>query len=382
MNRLLLFSLVVALLGLNGCGTGASFRPLTTGNLAFYNGATKTSRESVRFHVGRSAEDTWHVSPSKMTVTIKAIKFLQEGDDADDSSDSIPVTNCTATYDRASTSLIKLTDCAISVPTGTYVGVHIEYGTDYETVIDDPAGFYTDPAAPYKISTTAPAGGAQPVTLTDSNSNGGFSQMSTYFPTPLTVAEGTQPQVYVVFDPTHWLAVQLSGGQVAQVRTSGNPPIVPSASGFSRASFYSDAGTTLAYSGGSSHEFLIFYGDAETPVSLNQPESKFICSESTSAPNVAFNYNGLDWGTFGMLGRDAASSLISWALAGETTKNNTAISGYRGVLSLQEKSTIGDISTVSFKCTTDVPLPASGRVYSTAPTFTADDTFSVTLLAQ
>ncbi len=39
--------------------------------------------------------------------------------------------------------------------------------------------------------------------MTDQNTT--FGQVTTYFPAPITVSEGSSPQLYVVFEPTHWI---------------------------------------------------------------------------------------------------------------------------------------------------------------------------------
>jgi hypothetical protein len=296
-----------------------------------------------------------------------------------------PLTGCTATYDRSAGSLVELSNCEFSAPTGSFGGLVLQYDTTYAVVLDDAqAGIYSDPTAGTGLSTAAPAQGAQPIQVKDQNTS--FGQVTTYFTAPLVIAADSIPQAYVVFDPTHWMIATLTGGTFSAPSMSGNPPIVATASAFGKAALYSNIGTTMSYrsdqcSKGTCESLLFLYGDAQTPVSVTWQDQD-LCSPTGGAPVVAFDGNGDRWGTYGMLGLDAASQTLAWA-SPAAFSSDELLTGYTGVYTLPAASTVGQTSTLKYRCTTDVPTPASsGTTYSTgAPSFVPDGEISLTLLA-
>ncbi len=397
MNHARATALLCALitLGCGGGGGGGENGSTVAGALKVLNGPTSTGA-SVNVARGTSGarravsawlvDGTYRLSPSKMTFAVTGVGLVPAGASRNDPQMNIhAMSGCTATYDRSQGSLALMTDCAVEVPTGSFDGIVLQYDPTYTVVMDDTeAGIYSDPSAPGGLTTTLPLGGPKPIQVTDQNQITLPGQIVTFFATPRTIAEGSTPQLYVVFDPTHWMIATLSGGAFAAPRMSGNPPIVPAASTFGKAAFYTNIGTTMSYNcdtclGNSCESLLFLYADATTPVSVTWQDHD-ICSMG-GAPVVAFNGNGTLWGTCGMLGLDADQTL-AWVSPAGFSSSTGAVTGYTGVYSMPALSSLGDTTDLQYKCTTTVPQPTSGTTYSSGPpVFTPDGTLSLTLLA-
>ncbi len=387
-----LAALLIAL-SVGGCGTGVSYST-ATGTLSILNGPTNMAATAASTGTGKSIsarltpDGDYALSPSKMTMTVTGIGFIPLGRNQNEVNIS-PVSGCTATYDRSVGSLAVLRASDITVPVGTFHGVVIRYSTTYTMVMNDStAGIYSDPSAPNLLTTTAPSGGGQPIQIRDQNSDQDFGHATTFFASPITIDEDSIPLVYVVFDPTHWVKAMLFNGSFSAPRMGGNPPIIPSISSFGKAAFYSNIGTAMSYRWDgrgidSGISLLFLYADATTPVSVTWQDHE-ICTPTPlggNVPVVAFNGNGTLWGTFGMLGLDANHTL-AWASPGGMSSDRSTITGYNGVFRMQEISTIGQTTVLSYQCTANVPQPASGPNYSSgAPDFTADGTLLLTLIA-
>jgi hypothetical protein len=385
------FALVFALTAVGCGGGGGESGPTVAGAVKVLNGPTSigvTSSARAAISVGLP-DGTYRLSPSRMTFSITGVGLVPAGASGSDVHVKIhSLSDCTASYDRSQGSLAVMTDCAVEAPTGSFGGIVLQYDPTYTVVMDDSeAGIYSDPSAPGGLTTTLPAGGAKPIQVTDQNQVTLPGQIVTYFTTPLTIAEGSTPQLYVVFDPTHWMVATLSGGSFAAgaPRMSGNPPIVPAASAFGKAALYTNIGTTMSYrsdgcSGNSCESLLFLYGDATTPVSVTWQDHD-ICTPMGGSPVVAFNGNGTLWGTCGMLGLDAQENL-AWVSPAGFSSSSGAVTGYTGVYSMPALSSLGETTSLAYKCTTTVPQPAAGTNYSSgAPAFTPDGTLSLTLLA-
>lgn len=386
---------VLATVSCGGGGGSGGNSPTVTGAVRVLNGATSTGvtanalrAASSHAVVGTGVPDgTYRLSPSRMTFAITGVALMPAGGTANDQLKIHAVSGCTATYDRSQGSLALMSNCAVDVPTGSFGGIILQYEPTYTVVMDDAeAGIYSDPSAPGGLTTTPPTGGAQPIQVTDQNQITLPGYIVTYFTTPLAIDESSTPQLYVVFDPTHWMIATLSGGSFATgaPRMAGNPPIVPAASAFGKAALYTNIGTTLSYNSnacpGSTCESLLFlYGDATTPVTVTWQDHD-LCSNGGNAPVVAFNGNGTQWGTAGMLGLDANLTL-AWASPAGFSQSTGAVTGYTGIYSMPAISILGNTTTLQYKCTSTVPQPESGTNYSSgAPVFTPDGTLSLTLL--
>ena len=133
------------------------------------------------------ADGHWALSPDQAHVTIDSLTF--QGATAGDVQ-VVMLSNCKPTYVRDQPALSPVLDCPFMIPAGTYVGMGIAVASTFDVLVDDAtAGFFTDPTAATKLSTTAPTGGAQFVSLTVSTgagTNGELSQQ-TYFSHPVTL---------------------------------------------------------------------------------------------------------------------------------------------------------------------------------------------------
>jgi hypothetical protein len=323
-----------------------------------------------------------------MTLTVTGIGFIPVGMTQYDNFKMIDVSGCTATFDRSLGSLTLLRTSGFTMPVGEFCGVSIRSRQTYTMVINDTvAGIYSDPASPGGLTTTPPAGGGQPIQIHDQNSEGGGETgpggSSTYFDNPITIDENSAPQVYVVFNPTHWIKAEYNNGQFSAPRMGGNPPIVPSISRFGKAAYYSNIGTSLSYnmmehhSADSAMSLLFLYADSLTPISVTWQVYN-LCSMSGGSA-VAYNGNGTLFGTFGLLGLDASHTLAWASPAGGGA--NGSFTAYNGVFRMPELSTIGQTTVLTYLCTSNIPQPVSGKNYSSgAPDFTPSGILTLTLL--
>jgi hypothetical protein len=389
MKKLSVVLLVAVLVA--GCGSGVTYSTMS-GSVKILNGSTGAvglHKSAVRKATTALALEngTYALAPSKMTLTVTGIGFIPVGMTQYDNFKMIDVSGCTATFDRSLGSLTVLRTSGFTMPVGTFCGVSVRCRQTYTMVINDTvAGIYTDPTSPSGLTTTPPAGGGQPIQIHDQNSESdgetGPGGSSTYFDNPITIDENSAPQVYVVFDPTHWVKADLNNGSFSAPRMGGNPPIVPSISRFGKAAYYSNIGTSLSYNMGnrsadSGMSLLFLYADSLTPISVTWQVYN-LCSTSGGSA-VAYNGNGTLFGTYGLLGLDASHTL-AWASPAGGGSNGTFTS-YNGVFRMPELSTIGQTTVLRYLCTSNVPQPVSGRNYSSgAPNFTPSGTLTLTLL--
>ena len=378
---ILLATIVVA-----GCAMETN-HPTATGKLSILNGPTAAApatRLSKKIASLSSLGGDYRLSPSKMTITITGVGYFPVGGNPMSAAISA-VSGCTATYDRSKGSLATLNTSDITVQTGTFGGVVIRYSNTYSVVIDDSAaGIYSEPTAPGKLVATPPSGGAQPIQVTDQNAGSEDGNSFICFASPVTIGTDSTPQVYVVFDPTHWLMTTISNGSFSPPRMSGNPPISPSVSKFGKAAFYSNIGTAMAYpwgvGAGGNVSLLFLYGDSATPVSVTWQDQAICPSSSDMNWVMAFNGNGTSLGTYGMLGLDANHTL-AWASPSGVSDDRKSITGYDGVFRMPEISTVGQTTVLSYLCTSTIPQPVSGPNYSSgAPDFVPAATLTMTLL--
>ena len=209
----LIISVSFILGSFSNCGKGVSFKPMTTGKMSFLNGATtavsftqNNNSSHTRKRFSAPSDGPWKLTPSRMTVSITGVGFLPEGSDPNSATGSVvDVSGCTATYDQSQPSLISLSNCPIQFPAGTYSAVTIAYSTTYQVLINDSAAsIYSDPTQPSGLNTTAPTGGAQFISVYDTNGNSPTNFMTSFLPTPVTISAAAPPQVYEVFNPIHW----------------------------------------------------------------------------------------------------------------------------------------------------------------------------------
>ncbi|MEK7400811.1 MAG: hypothetical protein AABZ80_00460 [Gemmatimonadota bacterium] len=384
-----------------GCDLFTSPKEKTTGTMHILNGVTSAGGAAVIASASPVSErpsnlladGQWRVTPQQMTVTITGVSFAKSGTSPSDlSRNEVNVSGCSGTYDQTKASLIQVSECAFAVEVGTYASVTIAYGTTYQVLIADAAAsIWSDPTAPTKLRSTLPAGGAALISVTDQNSTMATNYQTTYFPSPVAVSKENPPQLYVVFNPIHWMFSQANGGTPGVLTMGGNPPIIPALSNFGKAEFYSNLGSIQSFrasacAGNASacSSFLVLYSDVNTAQSVAHIDGDLqACNGTTGMPNVSFSQNGLSWGTFGMLGLDAGG-VLTWAMPGAMTSSNTGIQGYRGLAQMTAVSTLGGSTTLTYMCTTSPPAPVGGALnYSSGhPTFTPTGSVSLTLLAR
>jgi hypothetical protein len=397
MKPLRLAALLVASITLGcggGGGGGGGGGTKVKGALKVLNGPTTTgvgarpaSAPGLVGVVGLApAETTYRLSPATMTMTVTGVGLIPAGGSANDTK-LASLTGCTATYDRSKGSLAELSNCEVTAPTGSFDGVVVQYDPTFTVVVDDAeASIYSDPGVlPGGLTNSPPAGGAKAIQVRDQNQTSDLGQVATYFPAPITISEGSTPQLYVVFEPTHWMLTTLGGGGTFSAPSmGGNPPIVPAMSKFGKAALYSNIETTMSYPATGRDKtngmsLLFLYGDETTPVSVTWQDHT-ICPTTGSAPVVAFNGDGTRWGTFGRLGLDPGANL-AWVSAAGFDQTTGEVTGYSGVYKMPAGSAVGDETTLQYQCTTAVPPTTSGGTYSSgAPVFTPDGTVSLTLV--
>jgi hypothetical protein len=400
-----------------GCGTGVGYGISATAS--FLNGPTPTASSfTAQFERARAEEPnlaqprdrspsqgTWYLTPDRMTLTVISIAFIPVGGgSAFNSSSSV---NCTVTYDKSQATLSSLGDCPFQVPAGTYGGIQIQVSTMIQFTVNDTAnGFYTDPTAPHLITDTPPSGGAQSVSFnqaagcTQCGSGSNIATFQTGFASPITVSDSSHPKVFVVFDPVHWVTVPVSlGGVSGDLSVAGTGiPLIPSISPVSSVEYYSNVGTLGSFNLGSVGQatgikiYSTSAGPARADMIYGVPASNDgIAADSGCAQNMgnsAWPANPKDstpglpgsdafFGSGGYLGVDSSSNL-SWAFP-----TDFSYSSYAAVFSLPRVTGIGQSTTLSYECTSDVPAPSSGDTYSSgAPSFSASATRSLTLLTR
>ncbi|MBN2188251.1 MAG: hypothetical protein JW699_02265 [Chitinispirillaceae bacterium] len=385
------FIIILAAVAFIRCGSGVTYST-ASGNVNILNGPTSAAglaKSAVRKTTTALENGHYALAPSKMTLTVTGIGFIPVGMTQYDGFEMIDVSGCTATFDRDSGSLSLLRTSGFSMPVGTFCGVSIRIRQPFTMVINDTvAGIYSDPASSSGLTTTPPAGGGQPIQIQDQNysasdGDAGPGRCVTYFDNPISIDENSTPQVYVVFDPTHWIQAQYNNGQFSAPCMGGDVPIALSISRFGKAAYYSNIGTSLAYrmdnrSADSAMSLLFLYADSLTPISVTWTVHD-ICATSDNSCRVAYNGNGWRAGLWGMLGLDTSHTL-AWASPAPGGDNGT-ITAYIGVFRMPELSTVGQTTVLSYLCTSNIPQPVSGKNYSSgAPDFTPSGILTLTLL--
>jgi len=383
--------------GTSGGGSTDSSVSLT-GAATFYNGATSAAKTSMEFETreaphrdakkspaqSRSLPATagWNISPNQLTVTIPEIDFITSSG----GNVSALATTCTATYDSSKPSATQLGTCALTLASGTYVGVAITYNTTFQAVVNDTTNnIYSDPTQSSLLNTTAPSGGAQSVNVGfgGSGSAGTTNGSTTYFPTPQTFSATSTPTISIFIDPTHWLQTTFNGTLFSQTLSwTGGASIYANIGGAGKALLISDAGTT-----GNIHpmqgfnDFKIFYSDATTPAAVASTFKSCTTSGSVfsgawnSAPQTTCTSASGCYGAGGYLGLDSSSNL-SWAFPSDGT-----FTSYAAVMSMPIPTTVGNTTTLSYVCSDTAPAPAGGATtYTTMPTLSSLGTVVTTQL--
>jgi hypothetical protein len=336
------------------------------------------------------ADGQWALSPHAVQLKIDTISFQGAGTTP---GANTTLSNCTVTFDAATTSMSALTDCAFDLPPGTYVGMNIGIDPAYQVTIDDATnGFYTDSTVSGGLTTTAPAGGATAVTVTPAFGNGAQN----LFNTPLVVSAASTPSIYVVVDAVQTVFVTVSGGTpafgqnqmgtavvlppvfafpsvdapgkaeyFAQAMTAGGVDLDP-ATNSAEVRIYSDSAGQPVYS------FIAYTSQAIGPCFTN--EHGFAAFATDPSQSQTFN-DGSKIG--GWLAKDP-SGTFCWTLPADKT-----YATYAAAISLPDASALGAATTFSCAATSSpTPPPAGNYTYAAGcPTLTPTASVSLGLVA-
>lgn len=334
-----------------------------------------------------AADGRWQVSPDQGTATLISINFFGAVAGTDTAS---VLEDCEFTWTRGDDALSSLLTCPFTIYPGTYIGLSVEASTTFRILIDDATnGLFTDPSSSTKLSTVAPAGGADFVDFVVPSPGGSGDQVGfqSYFTTPLVIEEAADPiGISLVVDMTHTMEVDVAGG-VAEFRQDFTPVplyLFGSAGEVGRATFYTGLGTadnTLEPALGF-NTMRFFYTADQQPV--------FVWSGAATAGCQNGNMPSNAWSTSpdaapaqpqggrigGYLGLDSTDTLC-WALPADSTWDS-----YGTLFAMPEAASLGEVVTVSCDTGGNVPPPTSGANYTSGcPAFTPTGSGSLTLVA-
>ena len=380
---------VFLLLTGRGCSSSASS---ISGKVKLLNGPTRATRSTRVWHLSetRLAAGSWYFTPAKMKVTVLGVGFVSQTDfeQSNDEGTFKQVTDCVATYDRSQPSLTLLSNCDVTIPTGTYVGVTIKYSDTPKVLFDGTdQGVYSTSSG---LTTTNP-GTPSYFDLPPGMMSSGTNKATSYFAEPMTINESSTGGVSVVIDANHLVRTQYSSSTFSNTVSNSLSFIFPSLAAVGKTAYYGNMATNLAYNSntGSYLSFAIMYDTITHPVSLisiTDGADPCHCPTGTDCTTYSYAYDGTQIGTYGYLGLDSMS-ILSWAFpttqGSVAGKNGVHIAGLRGVYSMPAKTTIGASTSIDYQCTSSPPVPTSGgHNYSTgAPPFNADGHVSMYLLA-
>ncbi|MDB4966278.1 MAG: hypothetical protein JWN44_1967 [Myxococcales bacterium] len=380
-----------------GGGGGGGGNGMVMGHALILHGPSTVMRSrpfgGARPQLPQAQAGHWALSPNQARVTVVSLTF--QGTAAGDVQ-MATLSNCTPTYVRDQPALTSVLDCPFTIPAGTYAGMGIGVSTTFDVTVNDTVnGFYSDPAAPSKLSTTAPAGGAQSVSITvqGPGGTGNVLTQQTYFSHPITVTAsgsvggddgGTLPGVTVDIteDLVHTLFADVAGNGTASFALSTPmPPVqmVASIEGAGHVAFYSQTGTAVSAlmpgpTDDESSSVRVFYDGTGAASYLFHP---------TVGPSSAWNANPANspgaGGMFragGYLGVDPTGTLC-WAVPQDYT-----YATYNQLCELQTVSTVGATTTLRCQTMSSVPPPTSGDTYASGcPAITPTMTVPLTLVA-
>jgi hypothetical protein len=376
-----------------GAGGGGGGSGMVTGHARILHGPSTVMHSARRIPPNPQATDGhWALSPDETKVDVVSLTF--QGDQPGVVQQAT-LTNCTPTYVRDQAALTPVLDCPFQIPAGTYVGMGIGVSTTFQVLLSDAVnGFFTDPNATTKLSSTAPTGGAQFVSVTVPGPGGSGNVLSqqTYFTHPIAVTPtgsvggddgGTTPGITVdlIEDMVHTVFANVSGGVASFDTSLPFPPVQMMASieGAGRVAFYSESATagSALMAGPTDDESTsvrLFYDGSGAASYLFHP---------TVGPSQAWNANPANspvTSTFragGYLGIDATGTLC-WAIPQDYT-----YAQYAGICEMKLVSTTGATTTVNCQTTSNVPAPTAGDTYASGcPAITPTTSTALTLVAQ
>jgi hypothetical protein len=316
------------------------------------------------------------VSPRKAKITFTSVNFTTV---TGDGSGASTLADCTVTYDRSLASGSTILDCPFTAPVGDITSMQLFYSTTVQLLVSDATvGIYSDPTKSTGYSTTAPSGGAAfvPLTITIGGAGSTTRGLPVFFATPVTIAEGTTPVLYVTVDMIHTVQMMVNADGTTLTAPGTNDPVAVFGGlspGSSR--YYSGAPTAEGYKVQGVPSLRLFYDQAGKPIySMIGPNFCGVDGGSKgawSSPPIGATVGG--W-----LGKDV-NNVIAWALP--TTSDWTVYNAY---YVMAEQNTVGQTTVLKCKVTASPPAPADGKTYASgAPVLlNPDKSVTLTLLAK
>jgi hypothetical protein len=366
------------------CGGGGGSVDVTAKVL---NGATPTSAPRLGVLPAVPQNGNWALSPNKMKLKLTRVSLSESGNGTGTGTNA-DLTDCEIPYDLASQSLATLVECPLTLQPGTYRGFSISFDATYEVLIDDATnGFFSDPAAPSKISTTPPAGGAQFVSIMTPSSGNTFGATAA-LPEPLTIADGDAVTLSIVVNGLQFIRVSVSGGTVSLGNFGNGDPFRPdmtaSFGDVARVSYYVQEAIGHAnsrYNGGD-------VGSPPPPGGITSVNVFYSAPTSPSLLFIGLNGTPMTCGPFGSAGAIAAPSGDGYGgyLGRDTTgtlgwafPTDNMWSSISTELAMAEKQNLGETTTLLCRKVTSDPMPAGGTYASGAPMIASPD-YSVTMM--
>ena len=378
-----------------GGGGGGGGGNMVMGHARILHGPSTVMHSSRRIgpQPQLAADGHWALSPDQTKATVVNLTF--QGEQAG-TVQQVNLANCTPTYVRDQPSLTSVLDCPFEIPAGTYVAMGIGVSTTFQVLIADAAnGFFTDPTATTKLSSTAPSGGAQFVSITfpGPGGTGNVLTQQTYFTHPIALTPTGSVggddggvtvgvSVDIVEDMVHTVFANVSSGVASFDLSLPFPPVqlMASIEGAGRVAFYSQTGTAgdVIMPGPTDDESTsvrLFYDGTGAASYLWHP---------TIGPSQAWNANPASspggGGMFragGYLGVDGTGT-VCWAVPRDYT-----YATYQELCEMQTVTAIGASTSLRCQTMSSVPLPTSGDTYASGcPAITPTSTTTLTLVAQ
>jgi hypothetical protein len=252
-----------------------------------------------------------------------------------------------------------------------------------EVLISDAThALYTDPAAPTKLSATAPAGGAAfvPVPVTFG------AAFEVFFAAPLVVTD--QPvSLSIVIDAVQTVQIRLAGGATPAFGQYFPAYVFPAVGGVGKPQYYTSSGTADTYDDTAvlANILRFYYEPSGAPnYSVFQQRGMSLQGCASGAHGIGAyaadnrtspaNTDGSRPG--GWLGLDSTNTMC-WVYAGDAT-----FSTYASYLTMKKAANVGDSTTLNCVDTATPAAPTSGATYASGcPTITPAVSVPLTLVA-
>jgi hypothetical protein len=325
----------------------------------------------------------WKLSPDKAKVTVTGIDFTVDGIGT-----NMDLSGCSGLYDRSKSSGAQLFQCPVQIPIGKITALTVRYSASIDVLINDTTnGIYTDPSKPNGFATTPPSGGAQFATLTlpnTGNANQNEYPVQIFLTTPITVAAGSTPNLYIVVDMVHSFWAKVTNGALAITKDAGIFPPVQVYASFSRSArseFYTTVNTAENVSMGTS--------TSETYVRINYLSANEAGHVWTGyVPNCMFgNFPSEAWNISPAVAPDGGNGMKAGGYFGLDASNNLAWAlpvdftwtGYRALFVMQRAAVAGSSVNLACKFQSTVPAPADGNTYASGAPSISNPTTNVSL---